>query len=192
MEKGQVEPEPETDNGGPEKPEETLEERNLRVLGELEGRVDESESTAAAATTEEIKESLSTRDRLLRRVRLRVFETPIDVLNKDDEIVDEIKIRTRMLTSSERARAVLLIGELDEQQDESKRDIYKYNTTLEEMSKILAEVSMEEDVRTYFSAGEATDDIIVAVLSNTVEQSLTAVGDDISRFRQKRDRTSPP
>ena len=173
------------------RPDETLEEYNARVRKELEGRADSAEEAEAHETMADAGEALSVRDRLLQRTRRRVFDTPIDMIDDDGNVIGEIIVKTRMLTGSERSRAVILINELEAQSREETRDILKFNETAAGIAEILAEVAVDEEVQDYFREGEATDDVLIAVLSSTMEQSLEAIGDSVSRFRKKRDRPSP-
>lgn len=170
---------------------ETLGERNIRELEELEGRADRDEAAETQETMGDVTEALSVRDKLLQRTRRRIFETPIDMIDEQGKVIGEIIVKTRMLTGSERARAIVLLKELEIQSQEENRDILKFNETTKGISEILAEASVDADVREYFSKGEATDDVLIAVLSSTMEQSLEAMGDSVQRFREERNRTSP-
>ncbi len=174
-----------------EKPNETLEERNIRVANELEERAEKDKVTEAHETMSNVGEALSVREQLLKRTRLRIFKTPIDIINEEGDVTGEIEIKTRLMTGSERERAIILIKELEVQSKEETRDILKFNETTRMIAEVLVEVCVDEDVRHYFREGEATDDVLIAVLSSTMEQSLEAIGDNVQRFREKRDRPSP-
>lgn len=173
------------------RPDETLEEYNIRKIAELEGRADDHEAEEAHETMADVGEALSVRDRLIRRTKRRVFDTAIDTIDDDGKVSGEIIIKTRMLTSSERARAVILISELEKQKDEETRDILMFNETTKGIGEILADVAVDPEIQEYFKVGESTDDVLIAVLTSTMEQSLEAIGDSISRFREERDRSSP-
>lgn len=173
-----------------EKTEETLGERNIRVLAELEARADAGEDLEAYVKMTDLQEQLTVRDRLLARTRRKTVTTELDVLDDDEKVIDTIEIETRMMTTSERVRATNYLEKLKafapkEGVDMSDRSFGPYNEIMSGFSELLAEIVVTPGLRDYFLNGEATEDILMGVATNALVSSVESTGDEVERFRKK-------
>lgn len=125
--------------------------------------------------SDELRQSLSVADRLMRRADLAKFKT----IFTDD--LGDFVIETRQLTSSERLQAVTLNNMLAE----SDKIPEKYMEAIDGFKKLAKEITLTPGMDTYYDSDQVSDDVLIAVVYRTFTGTMQFVGEAITSFRAK-------
>ena len=111
----------------------------------------------------------------MRRVQVIRFKTVFE----DD--LGDLVIETRQMTSSERAQAV----ELNRLLAQSKEDLDKYAEAIQGYKDLASELCITPGVLEYMRSDDVSDDVVIALVQNTLHQSMKLVGEAITSFRSQ-------
>jgi len=137
----------------------------------LKERVDSDEASLKA----QIAAGMTIAERLMREVQVTQFKTVFE----DD--LGDFPIETRQMTSDERSRAMLLMQQLA--QAESEDDAEKYGETVKAFGKFAAELCVTPGMTEYLQSDDVSDDVVIALVLNTLTQSMGLVREAIISFR---------
>ena len=137
----------------------------------LKERVDADEASLKA----QIAAGMTVAERLMRKVQVTRFETVFE----DD--LGDFPIETGQMTSDERSRAMLLMQQLA--QAESEDDAEKYGETVKAFGKFAAELCVTPGMTEYLQSDDVSDDVVIALVLNTLTQSMRLVREAIISFR---------
>jgi len=154
------------------KGEKSLEERNIETrkrLMEVAERQD-----GKAVEKDKLRNQLSIRDRLMRRQEKKSFSVTFE----DD--LGEFQIKTRMMTSAERQ----MTFELNQKLTESESDPDLYQDAMGEFKDLAKRICITSGLEEYWEEN-ASDDISVGLVMNTLRASIEAVGAAMTSFRVK-------
>ena len=159
------------------KPEELqeLEAKRREILEEREAlkrKFEENEERLRR----EVLSMLSVKDRLMRRLRTKTIKTVLE----DD--LGEFTIETRLMTSGERYRAL----QLNKMLRESEGDPEKYAKAINGFKELLVDLCVTPGLdEEFWMSDNVSDDVIIAVILNTLYGSIKLVGDAVASFRPK-------
>lgn len=149
----------------------SLGDQNIDTLKRLKGveaKIEEKESIDLAA-------QLNIRDRLMRRAEKTTFETMFE----DD--LGEFAVETRLMTSSERMKAL----NLNKMLGQGREDLTKYEDAINGLKELAAEICVTPGLDEYLRSDDVSDDILVAMVLRTVYGTLEKVGESTTSFRKK-------
>ena len=149
----------------------SLEERNIETLERLKAVEKKTEKKDAI----DLATQLSIRDRLMRRAEKTTFETVF----QDD--LGDFAVETRLMTSSERVRAL----KLNQMLGQGQEDLNKYEDAINGLKELAAEICVTPGVDEYLKSDNVSDDVVVAMVIRTVYGTLETVGESITSFRKK-------
>jgi len=146
----------------------TAEQRAREV--EERKAVETGVSTLTEEERKQLIQGLSIRDRLMARTR----SSRIPTVFKDPS--GEFTIYTRMMTGDERERAFQLNADL--------RDAANYGASIKGMREMLRELCVTPGLPfSYWDTGEASDDVVLLLILNTLSGTAKSVSEGVSRFR---------
>jgi len=151
-----------------------VEQERLQVLEESEGlrdRVDADEDRRKAA----LRAQLSVRDRLMRRVQVTRFKTVFE-----DDLGDFV-VETRQMTSGERFQAV----QLNQLLAQSDREPEKYAEAIGGFRELARELCVTPGLDDYWNGEGVSDDVVIAVVMSTLQQTMRLVGEALTSFRKE-------
>ena len=152
-----------------------IEQERLQILEEREGLKDKVEADEAAEKARLIAE-LSVKDRLMRRLKVKTFKTVFS----DD--LGEFTVETRLMTSGERYRALHYNDILAK----SEGDAEKYAEAIKGFKELLKDICVTEGLDEEFWESDAvSDDVVIALVMNTLYGSIESVGEAIGSFRKE-------
>jgi len=137
----------------------------------LKSRVDADEENARRR----LAAQFTIAERLMRRVQVTRFKTVFE----DD--LGEFPIETRQMTGSERYRA---LG-LNQMLSQSGEDVEKYAEAINGFKQLVAELCITPGVAEYLQSDDVSDDVVIALVMNTLRQSMRLVGEAITSFRSQ-------
>uniref|UniRef100_A0A6M3MBA3 Uncharacterized protein n=1 Tax=viral metagenome TaxID=1070528 RepID=A0A6M3MBA3_9ZZZZ len=149
----------------------SLRDRNIETLERLKGveaKIEEKESIDLAT-------QLTIRDRLMRRAEKTTFETMFE----DD--LGEFAVETRLMTSSERMKAL----KLNQMLGQGQEDLTKYEDAINGLKELAAEICVTPGLDEYLRSDDVSDDVLVAMVLRTVYGTLEKVGESTTSFRKK-------
>ena len=149
----------------------SLGERNIETLEMLKAVEKKTEKKDAI----DLATQLSIRDRLMRRAEKTTFETVF----QDD--LGDFAVETRLMTSSERVRAL----KLNQMLGQGQEDLNKYEDAINGLKELAAEICVTPGVDEYLKSDNVSDDVVVAMVIRTVYGTLETVGESITSFRKK-------
>lgn len=123
----------------------------------------------------EIAAGMTIAERLMRKVQVTRFETVF----KDD--LGDFPIETRQMTADERSRAMLLMQQLAK--SDSGDDADMYGKTIKAFGKFAAELCVTPGVEEYLLSDDVSDDVVIALVMNTLTRSMGLVREAILSFR---------
>lgn len=153
---------------------EAVEQERLQLLREsqaLKDRVDRDERKQR----DEIAAQFTVAERLMRRVQVTRFKTVFD----DD--LGEFPVETRQMTSGERFRAVQLTQKLAE----SSENVERYAEAIKGFKELAAELCVTPGMGEYLGSDDVGDDVIIAIVRNTLQGSMRLVGEALTSFRKE-------
>ncbi len=154
----------------------TVDEKERKRLTDESRRLESKFNDLEAKEREELVRSLSTRDRLMRRVKT----TKIPLKLKDD--LGEFTIYSRLLTSGEREKAFHYNALLA--QSQQKPD--KYGEALKGFQELAKDISVTDGLGLdFWDSPDVSDDVIIGFVLNALAGTNSKVGESISSFRSQ-------
>ena len=153
---------------------ESVEQERLQIVREsqaLKDKVDRDERKQR----DEIAAQFTVAERLMRRVQVTRFRT----IFEDD--LGEIAVETRQMTSGERFRAVQLTQMLAE----SDKNLEKYAEAVKGFKELSAELCVTPGMAEYLGSDDVCDDVVIAIVRNTLQGSMRLVGEALTSFRKE-------
>ena len=143
-------------------------EAEKAARADMEGEIE----TLTEEERQELTRHLSIRDRLMSRVKA----SRIPTVFKDPS--GEFTLYTRMMTGEEREKAFQLNQDL--------RDAAKYSDSIKEMRLMLRELCVTSGLSPeYWETGEASDDVVLLLILNTLNGTARSVSEGLSSFRSQ-------
>ena len=154
---------------------------------EIRGPVDDvrdtlykADSNVALKSQQELVESLSIVDRLMRRTANK----SIPLVMEDD--LGDFTIQLRFMTREEKREGSDLIAKFatfaEPTGEDSRNVLDVYDDTIDKMLRLAQKIVITEGVADYLEANSNTDDIIVAVIVTGLKGTLASVGDGLKGF----------
>lgn len=141
-------------------------------------------AAADQATDDEgIIADISIRDRLMRR------STRVHIKNVMADDAGDFIVETRIMTSDERYRGLKAIENMASSKD-SERAV-DFAEAFKTLAEIVEDIVVTEGLEGYFTGPDVTDDVILFLFMNTLEQTMKRAGGSIESFLEKRPRTEP-
>ena len=142
-----------------------------------------AEANVELKDQQELTESLSIVDRLMRRTANK----SIPLVLEDD--LGDFTIQLRFMTREEKKLGSKLIGEFSKfakPDGEDNRNVLEvYDETIDEMLKLAQNIILTDGVSEYLEHNSNVDDIIVAVIVTGLKGTLASVGDGLKGFRKE-------
>jgi len=124
---------------------------------------------------DEIAAHFTVAERLMRRVQVTRFRT----IFEDD--LGEFPVETRQMTSGERFRAVQLTQKLAE----SGENVERYAEAVKGFKELAAELCVTPGMAEYLGSDDVSDDVVIAIIRNTLQGSMRLVGEALTSFRKE-------
>jgi len=123
----------------------------------------------------ELRDTLSVADRLMRRAEKTTFKTVF----QDD--LGDFAVETRLMTSSERMKAL----ELNRMLGKGSEDLNNYADAIKGLKELASEICMTPGVDAYLLSDNVSDDVVVSMVLRTVYGTLEKVGESTTSFRKE-------
>jgi len=111
----------------------------------------------------------------MRRVQVTRFGTVFE----DD--LGDFAVETRQMTSGERFRAV----QLNQLLAQSDREPEKYAEAIHGFRELARELCVTPGLDDYWDGEGVTDDVVIAVVMSTLQQTMLLVGEALTSFRKE-------
>jgi len=157
-------------------------EAERRAIFEDEQKLKERADADEANLKAQIAAGMTIAERLMRKVQVTTFETVF----QDD--LGDFPIETRQMTADERSRAMLLMQQLAKA--ESEDDAKIYGETVKAFGKFAAEICVTPGIEGYLQSDDVSDEVLIALVLNTLTQSMRLVREAIISFRPEQPRTA--